>query len=315
MTERLQPALALLDEGLSLYRRHFLRFLLICACWFVPLAVLSGLLVAATPWLTETQTILLALGGLLLMFPLIIYLIGALSRAATAVIDGQPINLRSALSLHPLRVIGMSFFTIIYGILAYFASAAVSILCICPIYIVGVFAFAGLSNIGSGSDTISIALGVIFFILMLVVYFISLMISGASYSSLIYGLQPWVQTRQPFGMALQHSLELIGYRFWNNLLVWCLTALVVSGAGVVVTFAVVLVGPMPLLLALGDTSTLAQAVSVGAWMLSFMLILPPLPIWMALLYRRNATRRAGAELDTQIQVWWQKHFGSVVYEA
>ena len=39
MTETLQPILALLDEGLSLYRRNFVGFVLITASWFVPVAV------------------------------------------------------------------------------------------------------------------------------------------------------------------------------------------------------------------------------------------------------------------------------------
>ena len=42
MTETLQPILALLDEGLRLYRRNFVGFVLLTASWFVPVAIVAG---------------------------------------------------------------------------------------------------------------------------------------------------------------------------------------------------------------------------------------------------------------------------------
>ena len=44
-------------------------------------------------------------------------------------------------------------------------------------------------------------------------------------------------------------------------------------------------------------------------MLGFVVVLPPLPIWMALLYRRNRAAREGSELDTAVQGWWRERFG------
>jgi hypothetical protein len=35
-------------------------------------------------------------------------------------------------------------------------------------------------------------------------------------------------------------------------------------------------------------------------------VLPPLPIWMALLYRRNLAARSGAALEAKIQAWMQE---------
>src|SRR3954454_18704439 len=86
MTESLQPILALLDEGLRLYRRNFASFVLLTASWFVPVAIVAGTAVAAESWVDARYAglaaVLLFGGGLLVFFPLLIYLIGGLSRAA-----------------------------------------------------------------------------------------------------------------------------------------------------------------------------------------------------------------------------------------
>src|SRR5690348_15065429 len=98
--ENLQPILALLDEGLSLYRRNFVGFMLITASWFVPVAVAIGLLIVAESYADDQYGIwfgLMAFGvALLLFFPLLIYLVGGLSRAAAAAADGRPVRFREA---------------------------------------------------------------------------------------------------------------------------------------------------------------------------------------------------------------------------
>ena len=60
---------------------------------------------------------------------------------------------------------------------------------------------------------------------------------------------------------------------------------------------------LPLMSALGTESRLAQAGSLAALLLGMAVVLPPLPIWMALLYRRNLAIRSGAKLDAAIQEW------------
>src|SRR5437016_3194378 len=134
MTERLQPILAMLDEGIAIYRRNFSAFALITAIWFVPVAIAAGVLIAAASWLDTGEAIVIGLLGLILLFPLAIYLIGGLSRAAVAAVEGREVRFRDALAIHPLRAAGMGCFTIVYTIIAQIASYALSMFCICPLY-------------------------------------------------------------------------------------------------------------------------------------------------------------------------------------
>src|SRR5438128_9456923 len=101
MTDALQPILALLDEGLNLYRRNFAAFVLIAASWFVPVAIAAGLAVAAVSWLDGAWAFLLLMAVALLLFPLLIYLVGGPSRAAATAADRRPAGLRGAVRIHP----------------------------------------------------------------------------------------------------------------------------------------------------------------------------------------------------------------------
>jgi hypothetical protein len=307
MIESLQPTLALLDQGLSLYRRNFAGFVLITACWFVPVAIATGLAVAAESRIDDSYSVFASLFfifvSLLIFFPLLIYLVGGLSRAAVAASEGRAVRFREAMAIHPLRATGMGCFTIIYAIVAQFASSLMSMACVCPLYFVG---FMAIAFIGAASDEgSSVALGFVAIGIFLIGMYVSMMLIGATGSGLFYGLQPWVQEQRPFGESLQRSMELITFRFGRNLLIWCLAALLVAAVGLTVmaTFGTLL--SLPLILMLGEESPAAQAVALGAWLIGFMLVLPPLPIWMALLYRQNQSTYEGKELAARIQEWSQ----------
>src|SRR5262245_35465574 len=142
MSERLQPILALLDEGIALYRRNFAGFMLISALWLVPVAIAAGLLIAAASWLDEGAALLLALAGVVLLFPLTIYLIGGLSRGAAAAIEGRPVRFREALAIPLPRAAGMGCFTLVYEFIAQIVSNMLSLICICPL-VLGGTAIAG----------------------------------------------------------------------------------------------------------------------------------------------------------------------------
>jgi hypothetical protein len=303
--ETLQPTLALLDEGLSLYRRNFVGFLLITASWFVPVAIASGLVVVAASWADEIWPILIALGSLVLLFPLLIYLVGGLSRAAAAAAEGRPVRFREALAIPPLRAAGMGCFTIVFSIVAQVASSILSVFCVCPLYIVGFLAAGLIGMATSGSDPIAALLlgaGV-----LLLGFYASLMLAGATGSALFYGLQPWVQEARPFGATLGRSLELMIYRFGRNLLIWLVAALLVAAGGLAVTATIGTLLPLPLAFALGDETPAVQAITAGAWLLGFVVILPPLPIWMALLYRRNRAAYDGEDLAAMVREWELYH--------
>jgi hypothetical protein len=301
MTETLQPILALLDEGLSLYRRNFVGFVLITASWFVPVAICAGLIAVAASWLDDVWPVLLTFAALLLLFPLLIYLIGGLSRAAVAAAEGRAVRFREAMAIHPLRAASMGCFTIVYTIIAQFTTSLLSIMCICPLYLIGLLFFGLTITATNGVGTV--AGGMILVVTFLLGVFGSLMISGASGSVLFYGLQPWVQEARPFGESVGRSLELIAYRIGRNLLVWCMAGLLVAAAGTTVTATIGTLLPLPLLYVLGEESPVAQAIAVSAWLIGFMVILPPLPIWMALLYQRNRAAHEGADLQAKVQEW------------
>ena len=314
MNERLQLILTLLDEGIAHYRRNFVGFTLISALWLVPVAIVAGLLIVAISWLDQGPAVLLALAGVVLLFPLTIYLIGGLSRGAAAAIEGRPPRFREALAIPPLRAAGMGCFTLVYLFIAQIASNVLSLVCLCPLFFAGAAIAGTVGPLLSGTEELGILAGALVIVGVVAVYGLLLVASGAVYSSLIYGLQPWVQELRPFGEALQQSLNILAYRFWRNLLIWGLTALLVAAVGVTVTATIGVILPLPLSYALGSESTAVQAVSVGAWMLGFVVVLPPLPIWMALLYRRNRAAREGGDLDAAVQRWWSEHFGKPTTE-
>lgn len=303
MSDALQPILALLDEGLSLYRRNFVGFLLIMASWFVPVAIAAGLTVVAISWAEPTWAVALALGASLLLLPLLIYLAGGLSRAAGAAAEGRPARFREAMAIRPLRAAGMGCFAVIYAIVSQIVSSFLSALCICPLYVVGVLAA---SLLGATTSSISAVPAILALLGVTALgFFASLTIVGATGSGLFYGLQPWVQEARPFGETLGRSLALIGYRFGRNLLVWCLAALLIAAVGLTVTATIGTLLPLPLAYALGEDSPVVQAIAIGAWLLGLMVILPPLPIWMALLYRRNRALYEGEELMAKVREWSQ----------
>jgi hypothetical protein len=299
--ENLQPILALLDEGLALYRRNFVGFLLVAASWFVPLAIATGLLFAADAWLSSGWVLALTLAALLVLFPLLIYLVGGLSRAAAAAAEGRPVRFREAMAIHPLRAAGMGCFTIVYSIVAQIVSSMLSLVCVCPLYVFGIL---GVGLLGTAFDNVDPAgLGLLAIGIFLIGFYGSLMVAGATGSGLFYGLQPWVQESRPFGESLGRSLSLIGYRFWRNLAVWLLAALLVAAGGLTVMATIGTLLPLPLIYALGDEAPAVEAVAAGAWMLGLVAILPPLPIWMALLYRRNRAAYEGEDLTTKVREW------------
>jgi len=305
MSEALQPILSLLDEGLQLYRRNFVGFVLLTASWFVPVAIVIGTTVVAESWVDERYRglvgVLLFGGGVLVFFPLLIYLIGGLSRAAAAAAEGRPVRFREAMAIHPLRATGMGCFTIVYAFVAQIVSSLISMACVCPLYVVG---FLAVAFIGAAADEGSTgALGLIAIGIFMVGFYTSLMIIGATGSGLFYSLQPWVQESRSFGESLQRSLELIVFRFGRNLLVWCLAALLIAAGGLAVMATIGMLLPLPLLYALGEESPATRAAATCAWLIGLMLVLPPLPIWMALLYRRNRALYEGADLQAKVEAW------------
>lgn len=303
---RLRPTLDLLDEGCALYRRHFTSFVAIGMAWLTPIAIAIGLLVASAEQIGENWLVVIVLAGVLFLAPLLLlYLIGGLSRAAAAAIDGRAIDLREALTIHPFGIIKAGCFSVIYSFIMQVASSAISLLCICPIYLLSLSVSVLFASVDPGSS-IGIAALVVLTVLIAGVYVLAFIIGGIGYSSMFYALQPWLIERLRFAEALERSVDLIIFRFRGNLVVWGLSALVVFAVGASVSLAVGVIVPVPALLLLGAELPIAQALAGVAWLLGLALVMPPWFIWMTLLYRRNQAARSGANLAQRIEAWAER---------
>lgn len=302
----LHATLDLLDEGFALYRRSFTSFVLVGLAWLTPIAIATGLLIANAERLGPGWFIVIFLAGLILMLPLLIYLIGGLSRAANAAIEGRPIDLHEALALHPGVVAKAGCFTVTYGILMQFVSSLLGIVCICPLYVMGGIASVALVAAPDSSGVVQAVLLIVIGLLFTGMYLLGFIIGGIGYSSLLYALQPWLIERLRFSEAMERSVDLIRFRLRRNLLAWGLSALLVFAVGIPVSLAVGVLIPLPALLLLGEESLFAQGIAGTAWLLGLALVLPPWLISMTLLYRRNLAARSGADLARRIEAWREK---------
>ncbi len=299
----IQPLLDLLDEGLRIYRRGFVRFLTISALGLVPLAIGLGLVIASGAYYSAGPLLL----GLLLWLPLSILVVvvaaGAMSRSAIALRDEQPLGLWAALRFGPGRAVGMSCFGIIFLIVVNIASSIVSCICLLPFYAVllsSAIGAGGLFDSGGLGVVLAALFGVLAVVAVILFYGLSLVLGGATYCSFVYGLQPFAQEQLGVGAAMGYSLDMLFYRFGRNLLAFLLTSLAFAAMAGVVTIAAAVLIPLPLSLALGADSPVAQVAGGTAWLFGLAAALPLLPIWMALFYRDNADRRSGADLAERI---------------
>lgn len=300
-----QTTLDIIDDGLLLYRKGFTSFIVIASIWLVPVAVGVGISIAAAHYWGETAVIFIILAWMVLAVPLAIYLIGSLSRATKSIQEGHHIRLREALAIHPLRLVGMGCYTIVFYIFATIISSMFSMMCICPIYLVMLTFLGSISSAfgdtGSGlGEGVMVAMSIIVLLLLMLLYGFSLAISGATHSSLVYALQPFIQETTSFGDSLERSIKLIIYRFGRNLLAFLLTSMVFAATAIAASIAIGVLLPLPLFWALGAESPVAQISSALSWMIGLVIVLPPVPIWMTLLYERNRAAHDGAGLQTRI---------------
>jgi hypothetical protein len=288
----------MLDEGLRLYRRGFIIFVLLTAIWIVPVAIGSGLFIALDQGLGMLLTMLLAL-------PLGIYIMGGLSQAALAVQQNRIPTVREALRMPLLQLAGMGCYTTLFALVTSIVVSITIGLCFCAGFMFLVFSSGAASTLAMTDSSglgvaFSIILGFIIILVFVLFYVLALVLAGAIYSSTIYSLQPFVQQRASFGDMVERSLSLLGYRLGANLLMFLLTSAIFGATTLAITTTMGMFLPLPLMLILGEDSPLAQGVSASAWLVGLVLVLPPMPIWMTLLYQRNSTAREGHDLANRI---------------
>jgi hypothetical protein len=303
MRTQLESILAVLDEGLLLYRRNFVGFLVIAAVVLVPSTIGIGIAGAALAN-QQGSFILLAVGlWIITGLPLAVYVLGGLSRAAVAAQRGEPVRLRSALAIPPLRALGMGLYMVLFYILANMVVSTLLLCVLCPLYLGGTMLLAGVisaGGVGSGNEGMTVAVALLAIAGTLIFYMVALVLGSSTYAGLAYGLQPFAQEELNFGHGVQRSFELLGYRLWGNLLAFVVTSAVFGATTLVVTVAVGVLVPLPVVLLLGSESLVAQGIGVAIWTAAGMFTLPLLPIWMALWYRRNVGLRDGADLERRI---------------
>jgi hypothetical protein len=308
MTRHFYPILDLLDEGLSLYRRGFTSFLLISALWFVPVAIGIGITAATAQYMGSTAMLLVVLGWMLLSIPLAVYLVGVISRATVAIQQGQPVRLKEVLRMGPLRLAGMGCYAVIFYIVVSLITSVIGMFCFCPMYTV---LTALLSSIGMAFGESSgmvetgmmIGLGLVTMMLFMLFYGLSLAMSGATYSSLVYALQPFVQDTLTFGDSIERSVNLTFYRLGQNLLAFVFASFIFAATSISVTVTLWVLLPLPLFWTLGSESPIAQGSSAMALLLGLIVVLPPMPIWMALLYQRNLDAYQGRDLVERVAAY------------
>lgn len=294
-------ALRLVDAGLLLYRRGFVSFLLPTAILIVPLAMATGAAI-----ISENFLLLLLL--LLLWLPLPFMFLQSLSQITLNLQQGTPFNVWRTLWINPVRLIGMLIYSLGFQIVAQTASSTISFVCICPAMFGFVF-LASAGSVGAGGGVFGAAVAVVGVvlgsILLLATYLFSVVLTGATLTSMVYAMQPFMQGEHTFGQALQESIALLGYRLGYNILVWIITATLFGVLVLVVSLAVGTLLPLPILFVLGSESPLAQGISAFAWVCGLILALPPLPIWMTLLYQEHQQARDGSDLREQVAQWQQ----------
>lgn len=304
MRQRLQPILDLLDEGLRIYRRGFVSFTLLSAIPIVPLIGIILLIVALTNSAYGELGLLGVFGLIIISLPLLIYAVAAMSRAALLAHDGERIELRRALSIPPLRLIGMGCYGGIFLFVANAAVSGISMVCFCPIYFALMFAvggfFGGMSGAGGMSAALSAVLIAIAGVAFVLFYALSLVLSGATYSSLVFSIQPFMHEKLRLGDAVQRSFDLLFYRFGQNLLGFLCASLVFGALTLSVTIAIGLLLPLPLLITMGQESPFVQGISASAWLAGGIVAMPALPIWMALLYKQRLAEHTGSDLAERI---------------
>ncbi len=296
--------LSILDDGLRLYRRNFAGFVLAGSAVLVPLAVLS-LLISA---LVQTQlgtswSIVSTLFLPLILYPIYLYAYLVLSRAAAMVLDGQPIRLGAALRVRPGRVLGMGCYNVLFTLISGIFSVGLALSIACPLLYASTLGAGVLGAAGGGSGTLGAAAAV-FSVLFGLIILAGVLLFGAMFASQVYAVQAFALERRSWSASLSRSVDLLTYRLGRNLLAF-LGAGAISGTLSLAYLGTLLAGGQSLLGAFGVELSLesSQALTTAVTTASQVLLLPPLPIWMAMLHRAVAMERDAPELQTAIAEW------------
>ena len=295
--------LRLLDDGLRLYRRNLASFLLIGAVILVPMAGLGILLAALVRTeLGQGWAIVGSLALALIQYPILMYACLALSRAAGDALAGRPIKLGAVLRLRPIRAMGMGCYGILLAIVSGLFSSVLVISVACPLIYAMLFGAGFLGSLG-GSSILGAA-GSLFGVVVGLIALSTLLLTSATFATLAYAVQAFALEDRPVGSAISRSIDLLLFRFGRNLLMF-VGAGAIIGTLLIAYAGTILAGGAGILrlLDIQPSPIVAQALSSAATTATWVLLLPPLPIWMAMLHRALAEERDGTELLAAVEQW------------
>ena len=295
--------LRLLDDGLRLYRRNLASFLLIGAVILVPMAGLGILLAALVRTeLGQGWAIVGSLALALIQYPILMYACLALSRAAGDALAGRPIKLGAVLRLRPIRAMGMGCYGILLAIVSGLFSSVLVISVACPLIYAMLFGAGFLGSLG-GSSILGAA-GSLFGVVVGLIVLSTLLLTSATFATLAYAVQAFALEDRPVGNAISRSIDLLLFRFGRNLLMF-VGAGAIIGTLLIAYAGTILAGGAGILrrLDVEPSPIVAQALSSAATTATWVLLLPPLPIWMAMLHRALAEERDGTELLAAVEQW------------
>lgn len=303
-TRAFSGVLHVLDEGLRIYRRNLSGFLLVASTVLVALAVLAMSFMAfvrSEIGTTSGWTAIAVLLVLLMGYPLVLYAFGALSRAASAAIDDQPIALGAVLRLSPIRGCGMILFNMLFSVMASIIATILAAVISCPISYVSLVTGLAISGISSGIGEFGLVITVT---VTFISWFWSLSIFSGWMTSLVFAVQAFVLERQPWSRAVSRTLDLLAHRFGQSLLMFLgagaiFSTLILSYLGSLLALLGILQDRLGLRLPPIATDAIIIVLVIG----SLVLLLPPLAIWMTMFFRQLALGRDGNDLSQHIAAW------------
>ncbi len=286
-----------LDDGFGLYRRHFGRFVLLAAAALAPLALVAWLVI----WLGQARAAWV--WAVIAVWPLAslllgVYWVGSLSRATVAALGGQPIDVRMALAIEPRRALRGGAWAVLRGLRAILYYVVVAIAALCAwgalLFVIGMCLRAALELAGSSQVPINLLSTLLFW---LGGFGLLVIIVGMPLANIAFGLQPWFQDERPTLAARKRGSEV--WRDGDEDGMYFVAALAVVCLGTVIAVSLVVLLALPA----GVRWEHAAARGTAGAVVAAVLVLPLLPIWMALLYRKLAADVDGGELGSRIAAW------------
>lgn len=304
MRTQLSHSLQILDESFQLYRSHFVTFTILAALFVVPaILVFLGLM----HFFSDTNSVWALLGvltGMLLIGLLGIYTICSISRAAWSASNRQQAQLLQALSIPPLHLLGVSFFSIVNYLIANIVTSLLFLPVSIFFIFLSVFLGAALSFTNSNNDSsmifgliASMLIGFLFLVIML----LSLIVSVGTILALIYSLQGLINAPIRFSDRINHTFAIFFHNFGLNILVFMVAGclILVLAFSVTIGLSSVLYYPIEAL-NMGERSS-AQLIFFTSLGLAGLVLTPIMPIMAAVLYKHNSYEYEAGELNERFE--------------